>query len=201
MKEKIISVVLIFTLILLVVGCQTVMEEHRGAAVGTGVGVATGAVLGSLIGKGTGAVIVGGLIGGLVGGLVGNYAYDMPRTREQTAQTYNYQPSQGTILTIEDASVSPKIVSPGSVVDLNMTYAVLNPSPSVETNITEIREITHNNELVGNPEARVVRPDGTYNSRIPLRLPPNAARGDYKVRTIVQSSNAKDMREVHFTVN
>jgi hypothetical protein len=176
------------------------MEEHRGAAVGAGAGAATGAVAGALIGKGAGAVILGGLIGGLVGGMVGTYAYDMPRTREQTAKRYNYQPSQGTILTIENVSTSPQIVHPGDVVNLNMTYAVLNPSSNVETNLTEIREITHNNGLVGNPEVRVVRTDGTYNSTIPLRLPPNAAKGDYKVRTIVQSSNAKDTREIHFTV-
>lgn len=201
MKARIISAVLCFTLILWLMGCQTVMEEHRGAAVGAGAGAATGAVAGALIGKGAGAVLLGGLIGGLVGGLVGTYAYDMPRTREQTAKTYNYQPSQGTILTIENVSTSPQIVHPGDVVNLNMTYAVLNPSPNAETNLTEIREITHNNVLVGNPEVRVVRTDGTYNSTIPLRLPPNAAKGNYKVRTIVQSSNAKDTREIHFTVN
>ena len=201
MKARIISAVLCFTLILWLMGCQTVMEEHRGAAVGAGAGAATGAVAGALIGKGAGAVLLGGLIGGLVGGLVGTYAYDMPRTREQTAKTYNYQPSQGTILTIENVSTSPQIVHPGDVVNLNMTYAVLNPSPNAETNLTEIREITHNNVLVGNPEVRVVRTDGTYNSTIPLRLPPNAAKGDYKVRTIVQSSNAKDTKEMHFTVN
>jgi len=200
MKARIISPILCFTLILWLMGCQTIMEEHRGAAVGAGAGAATGAVVGALFGKGTGAVILGGLIGGLAGGLVGSYAYDMPRTREQTAKTYNYQPSQGTILTIENASTSPKIVHPGDVVNLNMTYAVLNPSPNAETNITEIREITHNNELVGNPEVRVVRTDGTYNSTVPLNLPPNAAKGNYKVRTIVQSSSAKDTREIYFTV-
>ncbi len=201
MKAKIISVGLIFTLMVFLAGCQTVMEEHRGAAVGTGAGAATGAVAGALIGKGAGAVILGGLIGALVGGAVGTYAYDMPRTRVQTADTYRYKPSQGTVLTIESASVSPRVAYPGDVVDLNMTYAVLNPSPNAETDITEIREITHYNSLVGNPEVHVLRPDGTFTSSIPLRLPPNAARGDYRVRTIVQSRNAKDTKEVHFTVN
>ena len=201
MKTKIIAVGVALTFMLLSVGCSTVMEEHRGAAVGAGAGAATGAVAGAIIGKGTGAVILGGLIGGLVGGAVGTYAYDMPRTRVQTADTYRYKPTQGTVLTIESASVSPRVAYPGDVVDLNMTYAVLNPSPNAETDITEIREITHNNALVGNPEVRVVRPDGTHTSSIPLRLPPNAARGDYRVRTIVQSSNAKDTKEVHFTVN
>ncbi len=189
------------TFMLLSVGCSTVMEEHRGAAVGTGAGAATGAVAGALIGKGAGAVILGGLIGGLVGGAVGTYAYDMPRTRVQTADTYRYKAAQGTVLTIETVSVSPRVAYPGDIVDLNMTYVVLNPSPNTETDITEIREITHNNALVGNPEVHIVRPDGTFTSSIPLRLPPNAGRGDYKVRTIVQSRNAKDSREVHFTVN
>lgn len=176
------------------------MEEHKGAAVGAGAGAATGAVAGAVIGKGAGAVILGGLIGGLVGGMVGTYAYDMPRTREQTAKTYNYQPAQGTILTMEGTSVSPQTVSPGNTVNLNSTYAVLTPSSETEVSITETREITHKGGLVGKPEVRVNRTGGTYTSTIPIRLPSDAAKGDYKVITTIQSANAKDSKESRFTV-
>jgi hypothetical protein len=199
MKQKIIVVVLCFT-VLSLVSCQTIMQEHPGAAVGTGAGAATGAVAGALIGKGAGAVILGGLLGGLAGGLIGHYAYDVPRSREETARVYRYHPSEGTILTIENATVYPHAVYPGEVVDLKVTYAVLTPSPDAEVDITEIREITHHGELVGNPEIRVIRPGGTYSSIVPLHLPPNARRGEYRVKTIVESSSAKDTREIYFTV-
>jgi hypothetical protein len=199
MKQKIIAAVLCFTVIS-IVSCQTVMQEHPGAAVGAGAGAATGAVAGALIGKGAGAVILGGVLGGLAGGLIGHYAYDVPRSREETARVYGYQPSQGTILTIENATVYPQVVYPGSIVDLKVTYAVLTPSPDMEIDLTEIRQITHDGELVGNPEVRVIRAGGTYSSTVPLHLPPNARRGEYRVRTTVESSYAKDTRETFFTV-
>ena len=41
-----------------------------------------------------------------------------------------------------------------------MADAVLNPSAETKTSITEIRDITHNAELVGKPEVRVERGEG-----------------------------------------
>jgi hypothetical protein len=200
MKVKIISVVLVFSFVLFA-GCSQVMEQHSGAAVGAGAGAATGAVVGGIAGRNVTGVIIGGLIGGLVGGALGHYAYDKPKEREETAKVYNYNPSQGPVLTIENIVASPQTVKPGGLVDLRMTYAVLNPSKNADTKITEIREITHNGELVGKPEVTVSRTDGTYNSTVPLRLPANAPKWEYKVKTTIQSANAKDTREMRFTVN
>jgi hypothetical protein len=200
MRTKIFSVVVGFIMISLLASCQTIMTEHPGAAVGAGAGATTGAVAGDLIGKGVGAVILGGLLGGLGGGLIGNYAYDVPRNREQTVSEYNYNSSQGTILRIENASALPHIVRPGEVVDLRMTYAVLTPVSYEEINLTEIREIEHNGQLVGNPEIREERTGGTYSTTVPLRLPPDARRGEYKVRYIVESRNASDTMVAYFRV-
>ncbi|OGP69042.1 MAG: hypothetical protein A2170_06165 [Deltaproteobacteria bacterium RBG_13_53_10] len=198
MKAKIISVALLVSLVFFS-GCAST-SEHKGAAVGAGAGAAAGAIAGALSGHGATGAIVGGLIGALVGGAIGHYAYDKPKEREQTAKVYNYNPSQGPVLTIENAVVSPATASPGDLVDLKMTYAVLNPSKDAETKITEIREITHNGELVGKPEITVTRTDGTYNSTVPLRLPTNTPKGEYRVKTMIQSANAKDTKEVRFTV-
>jgi hypothetical protein len=200
LRTKVVLVGVWFSILLLLGNCSTVMEEHRGAAVGAGAGAATGAVAGALIGKGAGAVVLGGLIGGLIGGAVGHYAYDQPRSREETAKVYNYQSSQGPLLTIENASAVPGTAHPGGTVDLKMTYALLAPSASSEVEVNEIREITYRGQLVGNPEVRVRRMGGTYNSTVPLRLPPDAGKGQYKVKTVVQSINAKDAREFYFTV-
>jgi surface antigen len=203
MKHKLVSVVLVLTLVSALSGCQStqgVPEEHRGAATGAGVGAATGAVAATVLGKDADGVVIGSLLGALIGGAIGHYFYDRQRTREETAKTYDYEASRGTILTIEEASALPQKVRPGDIVELKMTYAVLNPAPETRTTITEIREIRQSNELVGQPEVRVDRSDGTYTSTLPLRLPASAKKGTYVVRTVVQSANAKDTKEIRFSV-
>ena len=199
MKNKIISILLVLSLMTLWAGCAT-LEEHKGATVGAGVGAATGAVAGAIIGKSTKAAVIGGLAGALIGGAIGHYAYDRKRTRTETAQAYKYKPSQGTVLTIEEASTAPQSVSPGEVVEIKMTYAVLNPTPEARTAITEIREITYEGNLVGKPENLVERADGTYTSSVPLRLPADAKKGLYRVKVVVQSENVKDTKEISFNV-
>jgi hypothetical protein len=161
--SKIVSVILCFALISVSAGCSSIMEEHRDAAVG--------GIAGAVIGHGTGAVVAGALIGALVGGAAGHFTYDQQRTREQRAQTYHYQDSQGTVLTIENAYASPPTVRPGDVVDLKMTYAVLHPTPNTKTRITEVREISYRGELVGKPEVNVEQSDGTYTSNRAFATP------------------------------
>jgi len=200
MKVKIIAIILCLTLVSLPLGCANVMEEHRGAAVGTGVGGAVGGVMGAVIGHGTGAVVVGTLAGALLGGAIGHFGYDQERTREQTAKNYSYKESQGTVLRIENLKAMPASVSPGETVDLKMTYAVLHDSPDTKITVTEIREITYKGELVGRPEVKVEQTDGTYTTTVPLRLPSSAAKGTYKVKAMVESQYAKDAKEITFTV-
>jgi hypothetical protein len=191
MKRNWTAVMLILALIILCPGCQAVPEQHKGAAVGAGAGAAAGAVAGAALGRSTKAAVIGGLAGALLGGVIGHYAY---------AQVYNYQPEQGTVLTIEDASLSSEQVRPGDVLEIKMTYAVLTPTPEKQVAITEVREITHGGELVGRPEVRVERADGTYSSTVPLRLPSNAKTGKYQVRVSIEAENLKDTRELSFTV-
>ena len=76
----------------------------------------------------------------------------------------------------------------------------MTPSPGTKTKIMEIREITYKGEMVGRPEVRVEHTDGTYTSTVPLRLPSSAAKGTYRVKTMVESQVAKDTRETTFTV-
>jgi len=134
------------------------VNEHKGAATGAGVGAATGAAAGAVLGKKgskTEAAIIGGLVGALVGGVIGHYAYDKKRTRQETAQKYDYQSSEGTRVRIEDVSAVPATVKPGDKVELGATYALLSPSADADIKITEIREIRHEGELVGRPEVTV----------------------------------------------
>jgi len=200
MKVKIIAIILCLTLVALPLGCANVMEEHKGAAVGTGVGGALGGVMGAVIGHGTGAVVVGALAGALLGGAIGHFGYDQEKTREQTAKNYGYKETQGTVLRIESLNAVPASVRPGETVDLKMTYAVLHDSPDTKIAVTEVREITYKGELVGRPEVKVEHSDGTYTTSVPLQLPSSTQKGTYKVKAMVESQYAKDAREVTFTV-
>ena len=197
MNHKLLSVLL--SLVLLV-ACASVPEEHKGAATGAGVGAATGAVAGGLIGGGTKGAVIGGLLGGLAGGAIGHYGYDTKRSASDTAKAYNYQPSSGNVVKIEEASATPSTVQPGQPVDLKMTYAVMTPNPGQAINVTETREIRFGNEVVGKPQVNVSRSGGTFTSNVPLTLPSNAQRGTYTVTNTVQAEGVTDTKQFTFNV-
>ena len=191
---KIISMAMILLLVS-TTACSSI-KENPGAATGAGVGAVTGAALGKAVGKSTGSAVVGGLLGGLAGGAVGHYGYDQKKDRNATMVDH---PNQKSGVTVEKAEVSPKTVSPGAQVDLGMTYAVLTPG-GAGAEVTETREITHNGQLVGNPQVQIRRADGTYTSDIPLTLPQNADRGEYRVTMTAKSAQGSDTKETTFTV-
>ncbi len=199
-RNLITFIALLTTFMFLVTSCATVPDEHRGAAKGATIGAATGAIAGAVLGKDTQSTVLGSLLGALIGGAIGHYGYDQKRDRTSTQQAYNYKPSYGTVLTLEEVTSSPINVRPGDTVELNMTYAVMNPTPGVQNSITETRRVTHNGVLVGNPEVRVVRADGTYTSTVPLFLPATAKTGTYVVTSTVQTGSGSDSREMTFTV-
>ncbi|MBZ0158098.1 MAG: hypothetical protein K8I29_18015 [Alphaproteobacteria bacterium] len=202
-KVRVFTFLLLFIVATGLLGCAGIPEERKGAATGAGVGAATGAAAGALLGsKGakTETAIIGGLVGALVGGAIGHYTYDQRRTRQETARKYNYQPTLGTQVRIEDASAVPGSVRPGDTVSLKATYAVLTPSPDTTVTVTETREIRRGGELIGRPEASVTRAGGTYTSSVPLILPSTAQSGTYTVITTVQSGTMRDARETRFTV-
>lgn len=185
-------------------GCASIPEEHKGAATGAGVGAATGALAGALLGsKGakTEMAVVGGLLGALAGGAIGHYAYDQKRTKDETAQKYQYKPSDGTLVRIEEVSVIPSEVKPGERVDMKMTYAVLGAGTGKALEVVETREIRYQGELYGKPEVRVSREDGTFTSSIPLVLPPDAKKGRYTVTMAVKGGSVSDAKESSFQVN
>ena len=203
MKTKYMRLTLLIGIlnISVILGCGTLWEDHRGATVGAGVGATAGAIAGAALGDSTGTTVLSGLAGALVGGVIGHYFYDRDRDRAETASAHGYHSSQGAVLTIEEASISPQRVKAGDTVNVRITYAVLNPSANTKTKIREIREITYNGEIVGRPEVSQFRSDGTFTSTVPLHLPAGAQNGHYRVKVTVESENAKDTREISFTVS
>ncbi len=199
MRSKVIVLFVLGIFLLNVFGCASVPQEHQGAATGAGIGAATGAVAGAIVGGHAESIVIGGLLGALIGGAVGHYAVDKKRTAQETNNRYNYQSSTASIR-IEETLNHPNTVKPGEKVDLTVTYAVLGVPEDGQIDLVEKREITHNNELVGNPEVTVARSGGTFTSKVPLYLPQDARPGLYKVKTTIQTPYASDVRESTFHV-
>ncbi|MEW5745874.1 MAG: hypothetical protein AB1805_10630 [Nitrospirota bacterium] len=180
MRTRVVSIFIVMLFALSVLGCQSIPQQHRGAATGAGIGAATGAAAGALLGSEgakTGSAVIGGLVGALVRGAIGHYTQDVKRDRQTTARQYNYRPASGSVLRIEDAFATPAAVRPGDAVSLNTTYAVLTPNPADTVSVTEARKIRHNGAVIGNPRVTVKRNGSTFTSSVPLMLPPNADRG------------------------
>jgi outer membrane lipoprotein SlyB len=179
-------------------GCEYA-QKHQSETVGAGIGAAAGTAAGLIFG-GTKAAIAGGLLGAIAGGVIGHYMHKQDQSASETAKEYNYQPSQGTVISIEKDSAVPDAVKPGEAVNLETTYALLVPKPDQEVTVTEEREIKHDGQLVGNPKVTVNRVGGTYSTSLPLHLPSNAAKGEYQVTTKVMTAAASDLRTSSFRV-
>jgi len=183
-----------------------VFEEHEGAAVGAGGGAVAGGVVGGVIGAKTGhttvGIVLGALLGGLAGAAIGHYAYDKRQTEAEAQKKYDddYNKTQAHLVRVENAGVTPYTVAPGGTVELAATYTVLGPQ-GASMEVTEIREVRHEGILEGKPEVTIKREGGTCESKIPLGLPKNAHRGEYRVITTVQSGNSSDARESAFIVD
>jgi len=204
MLQRTVTCLVIMALLAGGFGCASIPEEHKGAATGAGIGAATGAIAGALLGsKGakTEMAVVGGLLGAVAGGAIGHYAYDKKRSQEETVRKYDYKPSDGILVRIEDVSVDPPVAKPGDRVDMKMTYAVLGTQAGKEIELAEIREISYEGQLYGKPEVTVKRDDGTFSSSLPLVLPSDAKQGKYTVTMTVKGSSMSDTRQASFQVD
>jgi outer membrane lipoprotein SlyB len=183
-------------------GCETLeraIKANPKTAAGAGVGGAGGALIGGLASGGTGAVI-GGLSGVLAGGVIGNLLDRQERPRQATAETIAYTEDKGNLVRIEEVSLNPLAIRPGETVNVNVQYAIITRSGTEPVRVREIRHIYYQGELVGNPVVEVQRPDGTYWSTLPIKLPATAKPGRYDVVVGVDMNGTLDRWDARFTV-
>jgi osmotically inducible lipoprotein OsmB len=183
-------------------GCESIERAIKGnpkTAVGAGVGGAGGALIGGLASGGTGA-LVGGLAGVLAGGAIGHLLDRQERTRAATAEALAYTEEKGDVVRIEEVSLNPDLIRPGETVNVNVRYAIISKGGIEPVRVREIRHIYHQGYLVGNPVVEVERPDGTYWSTLPIKLPESATPGRYEVAVGVEMNGALDRWESKFTV-
>lgn len=181
-------------------GTTETVQRNPKTAIGAGAGAVGGAVIGGLVGGKRGAV-VGGLLGALTGGAVGHYLDEQERGRAETNRQYGYSPAQGPRLKIESVRANPAVLDPGETVNINVTYAVLTPTPETQVLVRETREILVNGARVGETSIEVSREGGTWRSTVPVTLPANAAPGNYRIVASVESrGGGKDVEETFFKV-
>jgi len=191
-------------------GCATNGYYDPGRSAGAGAlgGAATGAALGSIIGAATGSPATGAWVGAASGalvGAVGGYLYAEHQNRQrasyaQAQQQYNYSPSQGYMVTVSEANVSPGTVRPGQQANLFMAYTILGPQ-NTPTSVTLYREVRKDGAMVDQPyQTTVTNYPGTYTDQVGFKVPSNARPGTYTVTNRVTSSYGTGERVSYFTV-
>jgi hypothetical protein len=208
-KLLVLAVILVFSISL--AGCVTesgYYSPERSAGAGALGGAATGAALGAIIGAATGAPATGAWVGAAAGGLlggVGGYLYAEHRNSEissarAAAQQYNYQPSQGNMVAVDQANVDPAVVSPGQQVNLVMTYTILTPN-NEPVSVTLVREVRYGGNVLGQPyQTTVTNTNGTFSDSVGYNLPNNASPGNYTVVSRLMSNYGTSQKEAYFTV-
>jgi hypothetical protein len=209
--RNVLAVFLIVVMGFTLFGCATeggYYDTGRSAGVGALGGAATGAALGSIIGAATGSPATGAWVGAATGAVVGGlggYLYaehrnSLVRSRQAAAQTYNYSPSQGNLVQIDQAYASPASARPGQQITLAMGYTVLTPD-NTPTQLTISREVRKDGQMVGQPySTQVNNQNGSFTDQVNYAIPQNAPRGTYTVTNRVVSSVGTAERVSYFTV-
>lgn len=210
LTRKILALVVVICMVAALGGCATngYYDPARSAGAGALGGAATGAAIGSIIGAATGSPATGAWVGaatGAVTGLVGGYLYAEHQNQQRhnyvmAQQQYNYSPSQGNLVTVSEASVSPATLRPGQQASLFMAYTILGPQ-NTPTSVTLYREVRKDGRPVGQPyQTTVTNYPGTYTDQVGYVVPSNAAPGSYSVINRVVSSYGTAERMSYFTV-
>jgi len=195
---------------MLLQGCGWI-KENPNTATGAATGAVAGGALGYLFGghgrrhHGRGGAIVGGaIIGAIAGGIIGN-AMDRRDRRERTAQetnqTFNYAPAQGTRLAVSAVVAEPNAVAPGGTVTLQVTYAVMAATEQTQVPVVETRILTQGGNKVAEYTSNVTHFPGTYTSQVPIQLKPDTPKGQYNLTIIVSGAGAQEQRTASFNVN
>ncbi|MDD2900879.1 MAG: glycine zipper domain-containing protein [Syntrophales bacterium] len=212
MARRLLAIAMVLILGVALAGCATesgYYDPGRSAGAGALGGAATGAALGAIIGAATGSPATGAWVGAAAGGLVGGvggYLYAEHRNSERrsaqaAAQSYNYSPSQGSVVDINQVYVNPTQARPGQSVSLGMDYTILTPNNAPVTS-TLYREIRVGGTTLGQPyQTTVTNANGTFSDQVNYSLPNNAQPGNYTVVSRVMNQYGSAEKTSYFTVN
>ena len=143
-----------------------ISDEHKDHVVSGLLGAATGAAIVS--GGDPGAVATGALSGAVVGWAfvkLTQYPAEQTSTADQAAQVVGYTESQGTLVRIRGANVTPERVQAGETITFEMEYVFLAPSDGGQVFVQETREIWKDDNLLYPPPYHGPGPERTARAR------------------------------------
>ena len=130
---------------------------------------------------------------------VTDYSAQRVRGTDEEAKAAGYTKSQGSILKLREASVSPALAKTGKPITFEMEYTVLTPQQRLD--VSEEWAILRNGTVIAKtaPHAEGREP-GRWRVRASLALPRGAKLGSYVLRSRVRAGKRTDTRDAQFTV-
>jgi hypothetical protein len=127
------------------------------------------------------------------------YRAQQTRSAGEEAKALHYKKSQGTVLKLRDASVTPTKAAPGQSLTFEMEYALL--SDESEVTVQENWEVVKQGKVLAatKPNSQTREPGG-WRTRASIGLPRSAKPGTYVVRNRVSAGKRRDVRETRFVV-
>lgn len=128
------------------------------------------------------------------------YQEEKQMTREEAVARYNYCPTGGCIIRIEDVQISPTTARPGYTLSLTTTYTLLTATDTpIPVSLT--REIFYQGKSLGQTKLLSTRNlNGTWTQRIYFPVARDATPGFYTLVTRISTGYGSDEKSVEFTV-
>lgn len=178
-------------------GCETYGESGSlGAIIGAG----AGAIIGNQSGHAGEGALIGAALGGLTGLVVHDAIAKKFKDSETTAREYQYQPSQGEMMTFEEAEVRPSPVRRGNMADVSIQYALLGTGEG--TRVTETRVLKRGDSVIAQLSSKTyTRNDGTWVSTQQFRISERLAPGEYTLLQTVRTEQSMISGTTTFIIN
>jgi uncharacterized protein YcfJ len=198
MRKIAVGLLCVFVLAL-PISCADMSATQTGGLIGAG----TGGLLGSLIGKDKpllGAAI-GVAVGALAGMAIGYYIDKKEKNATETAQALNHQPSQGTVIKVEDVRMEPETVRGGDTSKLVVTYALADSDPNKTVQVKETRQIwSGDQQLKQIGPVSKNRNAGTYVTEQEVTFPKDLPEATYTLRGTVEAAGKASTKKSNFQV-
>ncbi|MFP3867892.1 MAG: hypothetical protein ACLFUU_06995 [Desulfobacteraceae bacterium] len=132
--------------------------------------------------------------------LWGRYQEQIKLSREDAAAKYNYCPTGGCVVRLEEVEISPKWVQPGDSITLTTSYTILTPE-KLAIPVTIAQAVRYQGRTVGQVKVTETRnPNGTWENQVDIQLPAQAEPGTYTLVVKVTTGYGMAQQEVEFTV-
>ena len=196
-KIMVAAVAVMFAVTSMMTGCET---TGQAAGLGAGIGAVAGAVIGHQSGHGAEGAAIGAALGAGTGAAAHKIRAKRARNRAETVEQYNYQPSQGEMLTYEGSAVLPGTARPGSMVTSEVRYALLGAENGVSVNETRQLLRADGKVITEFSSKNLSRDDGTWVSEQDFRVPNDLQPGAYSVRSSVRTSQSSINGSTNFII-